>query len=81
MELSLAQKIAKFFSSDSFFEKMKEDSQKWKFDCDCGKTSNIWEIGGIRYKARGEQWSGIKCPACGKFAMRKVYREKENKTT
>ena len=72
-KLSLAQKLAKMFSSQSAFEKMKEDSQKWRFTCsNCGKESNIWEIGGIRYKARGKPRTGIKCPHCGKFGLQKL---------
>jgi hypothetical protein len=74
MELSFVQKLAKFFASASLFEKMKADSKTWKFDCVCGKTSDIWEIGGIRYKAYGEPRTGMKCPGCGKFAMRKIYK-------
>ncbi len=75
MHLSLAQKIAKFFSSKSLFEKMEADSKTWLFDCgDCGKTSNIWEIGGIRYKAKGKPLTGIWCPQCKKFGMRKIYK-------
>jgi hypothetical protein len=75
MSLSLTQRILQWFTSAALFEKMKADSQKWKFDCVCGKTSNIWEIGGVRYKAYGESLTGMKCPHCRKFAMRKIYRE------
>lgn len=76
MNLSTSQKILKWFTSASLFEKMKADSQTYKFDCACGKTSDIWEIGGIRYKAYGEPYTGVKCPGCGKFAMRKIYKVK-----
>ena len=76
MNLSTAQRILRFFTSAATFEKMKADSHTWKFDCnECGKTSSIWDIGGIRYKAIGEPYSGVRCPHCGKFKMRKIYKE------
>jgi len=74
MNLSTAQKLVKFFSSKSTFEKMMEESKLYKFDCDCGKTSSIWEIGGIRYKAIGNPTKLVKCPGCGKAAMRRIYK-------
>lgn len=74
MKLSTAQKILRFFTSASLFEKMKADSERYRFDCDCGKTSSIWEIGGIRYKAYGKPTSLVRCPQCGKTAMRKIYK-------
>ncbi|HLP11065.1 MAG TPA: hypothetical protein VK177_03975 [Flavobacteriales bacterium] len=52
-----------------------ESSKKWKFDCHCGKTSSIWDIGGIRGAAKGKSLTGIKCPHCKRFAMQKLYKE------
>lgn len=74
MKLSIAQKIVKFFSTGSKFEKIMEESKRYKFDCTCGKTSDIWEIGGVRYKAYGKPTTLVKCPHCGKIAMRKIYK-------
>ncbi len=74
MKLSIAQKIIKFFTSASLFEKMMEDSKRYRFTCNCGKESSIWDIGGIRYKAAGKPLTGVTCPHCGKFAMRKIYK-------
>jgi hypothetical protein len=56
MKLSRAQKFIRFFTSKAMFEKMRIDSEKWKFTCkSCNATSSIWEIGGIRYKAVGDR--------------------------
>jgi hypothetical protein len=74
MKISITQKIAKFFTSKSMFEKMMNESKQYQFDCACGKTSNIWEIGGIRYKAYGKPTTLVKCPHCRKIAMRKIYK-------
>lgn len=74
MKLSIAQKMVKFFSSASLFEKMMEDSKRYRFTCRCGKESSIWDIGGIRYKAVGKPTTGVKCPHCRKFGMHKIYK-------
>jgi hypothetical protein len=74
MKLSTAQKIVRFFSSKARFEKIMEDSKRYKFDCSCGKTSNIWEIGGVKYKATSGSLNRIRCPHCGKAAMHKIYK-------
>ncbi|MFH2143427.1 MAG: hypothetical protein ABIJ97_13460 [Bacteroidota bacterium] len=75
MELSGAQKIVKLFSSATKFEKMMEESKQWKFTCDCGKESSIWDIGGIRAGAKGKPSITVKCPYCNKISMQKIYRE------
>ncbi|HBS86517.1 MAG: hypothetical protein A2W91_20070 [Bacteroidetes bacterium GWF2_38_335] len=70
--LSGSQKLVRFFSSKSKFEKIKAESKLWKFTCDCGKESSIWEIGGVRSGAKGKPSMYIKCPACGKGGMKKI---------
>lgn len=74
MKLSITQKIVKFFFSDSGFKKIMDESKRYRFDCSCGKTSSIWDIGGIRYKAYGKPITLVKCPHCGKIAMQKIYK-------
>ncbi len=74
MKLSPTQKIVKFFTSSSLFEKMMEDSKRYRFTCSCGKESSIWDIGGIRYKATRNTMSGAWCPHCKKFGMQKIYK-------
>lgn len=75
MKLSKTQKIAKFFSSKEKFAAMEEESKKWEFVCSsCTAKSNIWEIGGIRYKAKGEPRISVKCPKCGKVAVEKLVK-------
>jgi hypothetical protein len=78
MKLSLAQKIAKALTSAATFEKLKEESIRYYFVCaSCKKESNIWEIGGIKYKAAGKPLTGIKCPGCGKFAMQRILKKEQ----
>ena len=52
---------------------MEAESRQWLTKCpNCGHTSNIWDIGGIRYKAYGNPRTGIWCSACGKLGMHTV---------
>ena len=74
-KLSRTQKLIRFFTSKSLFAKMEQDSKTWIFDCECGQTSSIWDIGGVRYKGKGNPKSLVKCPHCGKTAMRKVHKK------
>jgi Zn finger protein HypA/HybF involved in hydrogenase expression len=74
MKLSFAQKVLKWLTSETTFEKFRLESMRYKFDCTCGKTSDIWEIGGVRYKATANKRTWIKCPGCGKGKMRTIYK-------
>jgi len=74
MKLSLAQKIVKFFTTGPTFEKMMEDSMRYRFTCTCGKETSIWDIGGIRYKAYGNPKTSTRCPHCSKVDMRTIYK-------
>ena len=73
MKLSTTQKVVKFFVSKVKFKAMEQESKLWCFQCEsCQKKTSIWEIGGIRYKAKGNPKIKIKCPNCGKTAMQSV---------
>ena len=75
MTLSKMQKLARFFSSKEKFAAMEEESRKWEFECaSCTEKSNIWEIGGIRYKAKGEPTVRVKCSNCGTLAGQKLVK-------
>ena len=79
MTLSRAQKFSKRFASEEKFEAMKQESLLWGFTCkNCSTWSSIWEIGGIRYKAKGNPRMRIKCPECGVKAMQKITKKEEN---
>jgi hypothetical protein len=59
---------------------MESESREWKVICSkCGHERDIWELGGIRYKAwsRGKRM-GMRCPACGRWGMHKVERRPDS---
>lgn len=70
MGLSFSQKLMKFFSSQAKFQEMEETSKRWVATCDCGYEMNMWEVGGVRYKAVGNKTTFMRCPRCGKTVMR-----------
>lgn len=60
-----------------FLPDAEAESRKWVFTCpNCQQESDIWEIGGVRYKAYSKgKWTGIKCPKCGQFHMMAVKKK------
>lgn len=75
MSLSLSQRLAKRFVSPARFAEMERESRDWLVEGACGFRSNVWDIGGIRYKAKGvgrRIWG--RCPQCGKHHWFRIYR-------
>lgn len=49
-----------------FAAKLEAESRAWEIVCQkCGNVSNVWEAGGIRYKAAGNPMKLFPCPNCG----------------
>jgi hypothetical protein len=71
-DLSWFQRVLRRFASPATFEKMKADSQRWFLCCPCGKETSFWEIGGVRYKARGNPRKLMRCSQCGEARWHKV---------
>jgi hypothetical protein len=45
---------------------MEADSRAWAIVCQtCGSESNVWEAGGVRYKATGNSVKLFRCAVCG----------------
>jgi hypothetical protein len=49
------------------------ESRAWRMRCDCVQESSVWEMGGMRYKARGNPRRLARCIHCGKTALRDFY--------
>lgn len=61
--------------SKNSFEQEKLESQKWIFECECGNEFSIWDIGGIRYKAKGNPINVTRCTKCQKVKARKLFKK------
>jgi ribosomal protein S27E len=54
---------------------MEAHSRAWLVRCpNCGHERSIWDLGGIRYKAVGNQRTLMRCEQCGKRGWHSVYR-------
>ena len=52
---------------------MEAHSRAWLVRClKCGHQRSVWELGGIRYKAVGEQRNLMRCPSCGALSWHKM---------
>jgi hypothetical protein len=40
----------------------------------CGFARSIWDLGGIRWKAKGTKWTWGRCPNCGKRGWHTISR-------
>ncbi|MBL9179556.1 MAG: hypothetical protein JNM65_15945 [Verrucomicrobiaceae bacterium] len=54
---------------------MEAESRQWIARCECGHGQSVWDMGGIRWKARGTPGCWMRCPACGKTGWRAIRKE------
>lgn len=53
------------------------ESRQWLATCpNCRQATSIWDLGGIRYRAKGRPVMNIRCPHCGQRGAFHVAREK-----
>ncbi|MCI2399776.1 hypothetical protein [Aliiroseovarius subalbicans] len=51
------------------------ESRKWQITCKtCGHSRNLWEAGGVRYKAKGSKSSYGPCPECGRKRWLRIHK-------
>ena len=53
---------------------MEAESREWVSDCVCGRTFSVWDVGGIRFKAKGSPKQRLRCPDCGVAELRVLTR-------
>ncbi len=60
------------------FPEAEVDSRRWTFVCTaCGQRSDVWEAGGIRYRASGRPTSLVRCPKCRARTFSQISREED----
>ena len=74
VRLPLVQRLIIAFTSPSRASDIEAHSRSWVMKCECGVETSIWDMGGVRYKAIGEQRTMGRCKACGKTFFGKLYR-------
>ena len=73
--LSGSQRLFRRLSSPELFAAMARESRHWKAECpNCrADTTNVWEMGGIRYKAAGQPRRRARCPRCGQKTWLRIH--------
>jgi hypothetical protein len=59
------------------FAAVRAGTKLWLVECPCGHKQDVWDAGGVRYKAAGEPKQLARCPACGKVTMHKIRKKTE----
>jgi hypothetical protein len=55
---------------------MEAESREWMMRCRaCDAERSVWDLGGLRYKARGRRITIIRCPECGTRSLADTYRK------
>jgi len=72
-----AHKFLKFILPDLAFTAVKAGTKLWLLECPCGHKLDLWDAGGVRYKAAGEPRRRYRCDACGQTTWHKVRRKTE----
>lgn len=63
-------------------EDMEADSRRWAIRCPkCGFEQSYWDMGGIRWKAAGNQRTYMRCIRCGNRSWHESYRKPDPNTT
>jgi hypothetical protein len=77
--------IQRFLSTvlpKAWVEEMRTESLRWMVQCTCGFERSVWEIGGVRWKAKGNPKRLAACPSCGQTTWHSIYQKsgvKENR--
>ena len=72
-------RIQKFFTwifPASWSQSMEADSRRWFMKClECNFEQSYWDLGGIRWKATGNQRNYRKCLKCGQRSWHLSYKK------
>lgn len=70
-------RFLKFILPAKAFAAVRAGTKEWLAECPCGHKRDIWDSGGVRYKATGEPRCLGYCPACRKNTMHKIRKKTE----
>ena len=75
MALSRTQRLITRIAPRTWAASMEAESRAWMVRCrSCGFERSIWELGGIRWNAKGTKWTWGRCSSCDKRRWHKIYR-------
>ena len=70
-------RFLKFILPAKAFAAVRAGTKEWLAECPCGNKRDLWNAGGVRYKATGEPRQLGHCPACGKSTIQKIRKKTE----
>ena len=75
ISLSGTQRTFRRRASPELFAAMQRESRLWKMECPhCrADTTDVWEMGGIRYRAAGEPKRKAVCPRCHRSEWMRIH--------
>lgn len=73
--MSFIQRIVKTILPRNWGESIETESREWMISCPCGYSRSIWDIGGIRWKAKGVRTVFMMCRQCRERTMHKISRD------
>ncbi len=66
---------------ESWARSMEADSRAWMMHCEkCGFERSFWDMGGIRWKAHGNQRNYMRCLNCGERSWHRAYKKENDKS-
>jgi hypothetical protein len=75
--MSWIQRLITRRASPDLGARMEAETRQWIVRClTCGHERDLWEVGGVRYRASrgGRSWTVLRCPSCGRLRCNLVYR-------
>ncbi len=69
----MAQRAAFAGASEERRAEIEYQSSMWMVACPCGWEQSVWDLGGVRYRAKGAKIQLRRCGACGRRELHQVY--------
>jgi uncharacterized Zn finger protein len=76
--MTFIQRLVMTLLPQQWSEAIQTESQEWLLSCpDCGTSRSVWEVGGIRFKARSVgKRTLVWCQQCGQLRWMSLARKR-----
>ena len=70
-------RFLRFILPTRAFNTVRAGTKLWLIECPCGHKRDLWDLGGVRYKAAGEPRQLVRCPECDRNRWHKTRKKTE----
>jgi len=70
-------RFLKFILPAKAFNAVRAGTKLWLIECPCGHKRDLWDLGGVRYKAAGKPRRPCVCPECWRLTWHKTRKKTE----